>query len=341
MRSGRKLPSTGIATPNKASTTISNGSSSVESGTAPFSPNRNSSPKIMKRFHSRGTASGNVEVMWTWKITIPITASVPITPPLERRSRSGRENSMIVPACAASAARLDGRRSLGVVLVKARLRPARPVPRGVADHHRDDVREMAVELRGRGAPPDADEDDLRGDDQVLEGEQEDQEQEAVDLDPGAEERDLVAQPEQSQGPEQRRDRHGIEPPAGQAGYGLVAGDEQVTGQAQHRRVERDVQQRPARSRRSSAPGRARAAGGPCRAGASRGSRRSSGEKRKVSGIDPQPRPTTSQRSVQTTSFWKTIGSAHQSPNSPRPPRPGVVAEIASAAPNEKTTSLTR
>ena len=29
----------------------------------------------MNRFHSSGTASGNVEVMWTWKMTIPITAS--------------------------------------------------------------------------------------------------------------------------------------------------------------------------------------------------------------------------------------------------------------------------
>ena len=33
---------------------------------------------------------------------------------------------------------------------------------------------------------------------------------------------------------------------------------------------------------------------------------------------------TSQSSVQTASFWKTIGSVHQSPMSPRPPSPGVV-----------------
>ncbi len=33
----------------------------------------------MKRFHSSGTASGNVEVMWMWKMIIPITASVPIS----------------------------------------------------------------------------------------------------------------------------------------------------------------------------------------------------------------------------------------------------------------------
>ena len=31
----------------------------------------------MNRFHSSGTASGIVEVMWTWKRTMPITAIVP------------------------------------------------------------------------------------------------------------------------------------------------------------------------------------------------------------------------------------------------------------------------
>ncbi len=58
-----------------------------------------------------------------------------------------------------------------------------------------------------------------------------------------------------------------------------------------------------------------------------------GLKRKVSGIDPHPRPMISHRSVQTTSFCQTIGSVHQSPKSPSPPRPGVV-EITSAAPTE-------
>ena len=50
-----------------------------------------------------------------------------------------------------------------------------------------------------------------------------------------------------------------------------------------------------------------------------------GRKRKVSGIEPQPSPMISQSSVQTASFWKTIGSVHQSPKSPSPPSPGVVA----------------
>ena len=31
----------------------------------------------MNTFHSSGTASGKVEKMWRWKITIPATASVP------------------------------------------------------------------------------------------------------------------------------------------------------------------------------------------------------------------------------------------------------------------------
>ena len=65
-----------------------------------------------------------------------------------------------------------------------------------------------------------------------------------------------------------------------------------------------------------------------------------GWNRKVSGIDPQPSPMTSQSRVQTTSFWKKIGSVHQSPKSPSPPMPGVVAEITRAAPMQNTTSLT-
>ena len=35
----------------------------------------------MKMFHSSGTASGKVERMWRWKMTIPATAIVPIVPP--------------------------------------------------------------------------------------------------------------------------------------------------------------------------------------------------------------------------------------------------------------------
>ena len=60
----------------------------------------------------------------------------------------------------------------------------------------------------------------------------------------------------------------------------------------------------------------------------------------MSGIDPQPSPITSQSTSQTTTFWNTIGSVHQSAKSPRPPRPGVVAEISRNPPSAKTTSFT-
>ena len=67
----------------------------------------------MKRFHSSGTASGNVDVMWMWKMTIPMTAAVPSQPPCVIRSRIGSANSMTVPLCAAKAAYLEGRRFSG------------------------------------------------------------------------------------------------------------------------------------------------------------------------------------------------------------------------------------
>ena len=58
----------------------------------------------MKTFHSSGTASGKVERMWRWKMTIPATAaSQPIVPPWEISRISGRVNSITVPMCAASA----------------------------------------------------------------------------------------------------------------------------------------------------------------------------------------------------------------------------------------------
>ena len=67
----------GITTPTPIRIAISSGFSSVESATSPYSPNRKRIPKIMNRFHSSGTASGNVEVMWMWKMIIPTTAIVP------------------------------------------------------------------------------------------------------------------------------------------------------------------------------------------------------------------------------------------------------------------------
>src|SRR5215207_2950789 len=67
----------------------------------------------MKRFHSSGTASGNVEVMWTWKMIIPTAASAPTVPPAVTSRSSGKVNSMTVPRCAANAANDEGRMSSG------------------------------------------------------------------------------------------------------------------------------------------------------------------------------------------------------------------------------------
>jgi hypothetical protein len=63
-------------------------------------------------------------------------------------------------------------------------------------------------------------------------------------------------------------------------------------------------------------------------------------KRKARGIEPDPRPRISQNRVHTANFWKTIGSVHHWSMFPRPPRPGVVTEITSAAAKVKRTSFT-
>ena len=64
----------------------------------------------MKRFHSSGTPSANVEVMWTWKMIIPISASVPMIPsPRVISSSSGRPSSTAVPRWAPTLARHEGR----------------------------------------------------------------------------------------------------------------------------------------------------------------------------------------------------------------------------------------
>ena len=67
----------------------------------------------MKMFHSSGTASGKVERMCRWKITIPATARVPIQPPCETSRISGRVNSITVPRWAAKAPSEEGSRSSG------------------------------------------------------------------------------------------------------------------------------------------------------------------------------------------------------------------------------------
>lgn len=50
-----------------------------------------------------------------------------------------------------------------------------------------------------------------------------------------------------------------------------------------------------------------------------------GRKRIVSGPKPHPRPSTSNSSVQTITFWNTTGSNHQSFRFPSEPMPGVDA----------------
>ena len=67
----------------------------------------------MNTFHSSGTARGNVEKMWRWKITIPTTAIVSSGPLGETSSSSGSVNSITVPMCAASAPVAEGSRSSG------------------------------------------------------------------------------------------------------------------------------------------------------------------------------------------------------------------------------------
>ena len=229
----------------------------------------------MKMFHSSGTARGKVERMWRWKITIPATAIVPTTPPWETSRISGRVNSITVPRWAESAPDRRGPQVLGVVAVEPPLRRPPAVPGRVADHHRDDEGEVAVELRGGRPPPDADEDELRGDDHVGQREEEDDRQVAVDLRAGGEEGDLVAQAEQRQQREQHADRDRIEAAGGRGDRVDPVGEQQVERGGDQPRVERRRRRACAACRASAAPARARAAAASCPAAASRGRRRSS------------------------------------------------------------------
>ena len=56
-----------------------------------------------------------------------------------------------------------------------------------------------------------------------------------------------------------------------------------------------------------------------------------GMNRPVSGPDPQPKPSTSNSSVKTMTFWYTIGCVHQSAMWLSPPSPGVSEMIAAGA----------
>ena len=75
----------------------------------------------MNTFHSSGTASGNVEKMWTWNSTIPTTAIVSNGPLGATSNSSGNVNSVTVPMCAASAPVAEGSRSSGCLRQSRRL----------------------------------------------------------------------------------------------------------------------------------------------------------------------------------------------------------------------------
>ena len=202
----------------------------------------------MKMFHSSGTASGKVERMWRWKITIPATAIVPIDAALgdEQDQRQGELDHR----AQVGGERPDrrGPQVLGVVAVEAPLRRPPAVPGRVADHHRDHEGEVTVELRGGRPPPDADEDELRGDDHVGQREEEDDRQVAVDLGAGGEEGHLVAQAEQDEEGEQDADRDRVEAAgASPAVASIAVGEQQVERGGDQPRVEGDVEERAPRA----------------------------------------------------------------------------------------------
>ena len=192
----------------------------------------------------------------------------------ETSSSNGSVNSITVPRCAASAPVAEGSRSSGWSAPEPALDRARAVPRRVADHHRHDEREVPVQLRRRGAPPDADEHDLRADDQVPEREQEEDQQDSVDLRAGA----------RGTGPcraiRAARSRPAARPPrSGRAvrprsRRPACAGDEQVDGRGEQARVQRDVEQRAPRAARQRHPLGPRRQARSSPGAASRGSRRS-------------------------------------------------------------------
>ena len=75
----------------------------------------------MKTFHSNGTPRGNVEKMWTWKMTIPTTAISRSGPLGDTSSSNGSVNSISVPTCASSAPSEEGSRSSGCLRQSRRL----------------------------------------------------------------------------------------------------------------------------------------------------------------------------------------------------------------------------
>ena len=88
-------------------------------------------------------------------------------PPCEKNSTSGTRPSTAVPPCAKNPrqpAWAAGRR--GSCSKNARFEGSAPHERAVRHHRRDHEREVLVQLRGRRAHPDDEEDQLGGDDDV-------------------------------------------------------------------------------------------------------------------------------------------------------------------------------
>src|SRR3954452_19280735 len=117
-------------------------------------------------FHSSGTASGNVEMMNRWKPIMTTTATAVMVGLCERSRTSGTAISRNVPPLWATPTARSDAQVAREVAVKGALDRLDEHPRRVGDHLRDHVREVAAELRERGAGPDDDDQQLRGHDHV-------------------------------------------------------------------------------------------------------------------------------------------------------------------------------
>ena len=151
-------------------------------------------------FHSSGTASGNVEMMKTWKPIITTTADHRHGVVVREQQDQRRHE---LDQRAADVRQADGalRRAqvLGEVAVVQPLDRLGRQPRRVADHRRDHVGEVAAELRERRAAPHDHDQQLRRDDHVDEREEGEEDQRGqVLLAAGGEEEHLVAQAEHDQ-----------------------------------------------------------------------------------------------------------------------------------------------
>src|SRR3954470_13320690 len=124
-RSGRRLPRIGNTTNGRTMAASSHGELTSP---MPYPSQVGKPPKIQtaakmkKTFHSRGTASGNVEMMKMWNTTIPAIASQVMVEFVENSRTNGRTSSTTVPPTwAITQDSFEGRRSFGYFLYSARL----------------------------------------------------------------------------------------------------------------------------------------------------------------------------------------------------------------------------